>query len=109
MFVVVLGSVTGVSLPTRPAEGRRRAAGRGNERDPAWIANAYVERIDPDRGLPDLINCACAGYVKNVACKQLGIVEPKTSAHKSVLSMRAKELRDVLDALQRHTDELQSW
>jgi hypothetical protein len=35
----------------------------GGLRDPAWIANAYVERIDPDRRLPDLINCACAAYV----------------------------------------------
>jgi hypothetical protein len=24
-------------------------------RDPAWIANAYIERIDPERRMPDLI------------------------------------------------------
>ena len=46
-------------------------------RDPAWIANAYIERIDPDRRMPDLINGACAVYVQHVACRQLGIVEPK--------------------------------
>jgi hypothetical protein len=53
----------------------------GGLRDPAWIANAYIERIDPDRRLPDLINGACAAYV----------------------------LRDALDARRRHADELRLW
>src|SRR5262245_21249878 len=76
-------------------------------RDPAWIANAYIERIDPDRRLTDLINGACAAFVQHVACRQLGIVEPKGSVHsKPVPSVRAKELRDALDALRRHADEL---
>ena len=76
-------------------------------RDPAWIANAYIERIDPDRRLPDLINGACAAFVQHVACRQLGIVEPKDSVHpKPVPSVRAKDLRDALDALRRHADEL---
>ena len=76
-------------------------------RDPAWIANAYIERIDPDRRLPDLINGACAAFVQHVACRQLGVVEPKGSVHsKPVPSVRAKELRDALDALRRHADEL---
>src|SRR5262245_59361579 len=82
----------------------------GGLRDPAWIANAYIERIDPDRRLPDLINGACAAYVQHVACRQLGIVEPKDSVHpKLVPSDRAKELRDALDALRRHADELRLW
>ena len=49
----------------------------GGLRDPAWIANAYIERIDPDRRMPDLINGACVVYVQHIACRQLGIVEPK--------------------------------
>jgi hypothetical protein len=82
----------------------------GGLRDPAWIANAYIERIDPDRRLPDLINGACAAYVQHVACRQLGIVEPKDSVHsKPVPSDRTKELRDALDALRRHADELRLW
>jgi hypothetical protein len=79
----------------------------GGLRDPAWIANAYIERIDPDRRLPDLINGACAAYVQHVACRQLGIVEPRGSVHsKPVPSVRAKELRDALEAVRRHANEL---
>ena len=79
----------------------------GGLHDPAWIANAYIERIDPDRSLPDLINGACAAYVQHVACRQLGIFEPTGSLHfKPVPSIRAKELRDALEALRRHADEL---
>ena len=79
-------------------------------RDPAWIANAYIERIDPDRRLPDLINGACAAYVQHIACRQLGIVEPKGSAFaKPVSSIRAKELRDALEALRRQANTLRVW
>ena len=59
-------------------------------RDPAWIANAYIERIEPDRRLPDLVNGACAAYVHHVACQQLGIVPPKGSAYsKRIPPLRA--------------------
>jgi hypothetical protein len=58
--------------------------------------------------LPDLINGACAAYVQHVACWRLGIVEPRGSAYaKPVSSIRAKELRDALDALRRHANVLQ--
>jgi hypothetical protein len=81
----------------------------GGLRDPAWIANAYIERVDPDRRMPDLINGACAAYVHHVACQQLGIVEPQHSSYaKPVRSIRAKELRDALEALRRHANELWS-
>ena len=79
-------------------------------RDPAWIANAYIERIDPDRRLPDLINGACAAYVQHVACRQLGIVEPRASERATTaLSTRTRELRKVLQMLRRRADELRSW
>jgi hypothetical protein len=79
----------------------------GGLRDPAWIANAYIERIDPDRRFPDLINGAFAAYVQHVACRQLRIVEPKGSVHsKPVPSVRAKELHDALEAVRRHANEL---
>jgi len=82
----------------------------GGLRDPAWVANAYIERIDPDRKMPDLINGACAVYIHHVACQQLGIIQPKGSAHaKPVSSMRAKELRDALDALRRRANVLLVW
>ena len=45
----------------------------GGLRDPAWIANAYIERIDPDRRLSDLVNGACAAYVHHVAYGMLRI------------------------------------
>ena len=81
----------------------------GGLRDPAWIANAYIERIDPDRRMPDLINGACAVYVQHIACRQLGIVEPKGSTYaKPVLSIRAKELRDALDALRPRANALRA-
>jgi hypothetical protein len=74
----------------------------GGLRDPAWIANAYIERNDPDRRLPDLINGACAAHVQHVASRQLGIVEAKGAAYaKPVSSIRVKELRDALDVLRR--------
>jgi hypothetical protein len=80
----------------------------GGLRDPAWIANAYIERIDPDRRMPDLINGACAVHVHHIACQQLGIVEPKGSAYaKPVSSIRFKELRDALDSLRQHANALQ--
>jgi hypothetical protein len=79
-------------------------------RDPAWIANAYIERIDPDRKLPDLINGACAVYVQHVACRQLGIGEPRASeCATSALSTRTRELRQALQMLRRRADELRSW
>jgi hypothetical protein len=57
----------------------------------------------------DLINGACAVYVQHIACRQLGIVEPKGSAYvKPVLSIRAKELRDALDALRRRANALRA-
>jgi hypothetical protein len=76
--------------------------------DPAWIANFYIERIDPDsRRLPDLINGACAAHVQHIACRQLGIVEPRGSVHaKPVSSIRTKELHDALDALRRRANAL---
>jgi len=76
-------------------------------RDPAWIANAYIERIDPDRRMPDLINGACAAYVHHVACQQLGIVQPKGPSYsKHVSSLRARELRDALDTLRRQVNAI---
>jgi hypothetical protein len=79
-------------------------------RDPAWIANAYIERIDPDRTLPDLVNGACAAYVQHVAGRQLGIAEPKGSPYlKPVSSIRAKELRESAEALRRHAIALRAW
>ena len=81
----------------------------GGLRDPAWIANAYIERIDPDRRMPDLISGACVVYVQHIACRQLGIVEPKGSTYaKPVLSIRAKELRDALDALRPRANALRA-
>jgi hypothetical protein len=78
----------------------------GGLRDPAWIANAYIERIDPDRKLPDLVNGACAAYVQHVARGQLGIAEPKGSYAKPVPSIRAKEVRD---SLRLHANALSAW
>jgi hypothetical protein len=79
-------------------------------RDPAWIANVYIERIDPDRKLPDLANGACAAFVQSIARRQLGIPEPEGSLYtKAAISIRAKELRDALDALRRHANSLQAW
>jgi hypothetical protein len=57
--------------------------------------------------MPDLINGACAVYIHHVACQQLGIIRSKGSAHaKPVSSMRAKELRDALDALRRRANDV---
>jgi hypothetical protein len=79
-------------------------------RDPAWIANVYIERIDPDRKLPDLANGACAAFVQSIARRQLGIPEPEGSLYtKAAISIRAKGLRDALDALRRHATSLQAW
>lgn len=82
----------------------------GGLRDPAWIANAYIERIDPDRTLPDLVNGACAAFVQHIARRQLGIPEPEGSLYtKPARSIRAKELRDAVDALRRQANALQAW
>jgi hypothetical protein len=82
----------------------------GGLRDPAWIANAYIERIDPDRKLPDLVNGACAAYVQHVARRQLGIAEPEGSLYaKPVSSIRARGLRDAANALRRHAEALRVW
>jgi hypothetical protein len=79
-------------------------------RDPAWIANAYIERIDPDRKLPDLANGACAAFVQSIARRQLGIAEPEGSLYtKAALSLRANGLRDALNALRRQAKTLQAW
>jgi hypothetical protein len=60
--------------------------------------------------MPDLINGACAVYIHHVACQQLGIIRPKGSAYaKPVSSMRAKELRDALDAIRRRAKLLLVW
>src|SRR5262245_6255559 len=81
----------------------------GGLRDPAWIANAYIERIDPERRLPDLVNGACAAYVHHVACGMLGIAQPKGPAYsKPVSSIRIKELHDALDALRRRANTLRA-
>jgi hypothetical protein len=79
-------------------------------RDPAWIANAYIERIDPDRTLPDLVNGACAAFVQHIARRQLGIAEPEGSLYtKAAGSIRANELRDVVNGLRRRANALQAW
>ena len=79
-------------------------------RDPAWIANAYIERIDPDRILPDLVSGACAAFVQHIARRRLGIPEPEGSLYsKSVESIRANELRDAVNTLRRRADALQAW
>jgi hypothetical protein len=70
--------------------------------------NAYIERIDPDRRMPDLISGACAVHVHHVACQQLGIVEPKGSANAKPVSLIGfKALRDTLDLLHQHANALQ--
>ena len=82
----------------------------GGLRDPAWIANAYIERIDPDRTLPDLVNGACAAFVQHIARQRLGIPEPEGSLYtKSARSIRAKELRDAVNVLRHHAAALQAW
>jgi hypothetical protein len=82
----------------------------GGLRDPAWIANAYIERIDPDRTLPDLINGACAAFVQHIARRQLGIAEPEGSLYtKSARSIRTNELRDAVNTLRHRANALQAW
>jgi hypothetical protein len=81
----------------------------GGLRDPAWIANAYIERIDPERRLPDLVNGACAAYVHHVACGMLGIAQPKGPTYSKPLpSLRTRELRDALDALRRQANAIRT-